>query len=76
MFYVRLHFAVAQPNRQCNIYGSPAASSTTLQTTFYTGPALDSILPLPSSDDKASREQMLAVLEVPGLPEVTLLRLV
>ncbi len=67
MYHTRLQFAVAKASRQCSVYSSPSASGQPLQSVLYTGPALHSIL---TPQYQGVDEHTLAVLEVPGLPEV------
>ena len=66
MYNIRLQFAVVN-KRLCSIHRGPNAKGKPLQTMAYTGPALQSILARHYPD---AAEHKLAVLEVPGLPEV------
>ena len=81
MFNVRLQYALVRKDRFCNIQGRPVAEAATgsaqrLSSAYYTGPSLQDILPRPtlqgSERDKEPEapRHTLAVLEIPGLPEV------
>ena len=81
MFNVRLQYALVRKDRLCTIQGTPVAEAATgspqrLSSAFYTGPSLQNILPRLASHEGERDKQpealrhTLAVLEVPGLPEV------
>ena len=70
MYHARLRFAVVGPARQWSVFSTLYAMSEPLQTLRYTGPSLQSVL-APQYPD--ATQHTLAVLEVPGLPEVSLL---
>jgi hypothetical protein len=70
MFNVRLAFARVQPNRRYELFrGYPVAAEEPVRRGRYVGPALTVIL-LRAEDTLPE----LAVLEVPGLPEVRALQ--
>lgn len=64
MFNVRLSYATVFPTRRYTLQS--AWRSPSVSVGRYLGPSLDYILPATSKDEPP----VLAVVEVPGLPEV------
>lgn len=68
MFNVRLSYATVRPTRRYKLHSSfPGSDTSAIKSGRYLGPSLQLILPRSSLDGGSST---LAVLEVPGLPEV------